>query len=95
MRLTAGTYYENSMDFCENCTAGRYTGSTGMVDCAPCSIGQYSEKDGASSCAYCESPLSSYGESSECTVSSHACSHVTFDLIALRCTKGLHHGSLL
>ena len=68
MRLVIGTYYDNHTKSCFNCTAGSYTGSTGMDECEVCSKGQYSAENGASSCAYCESPLSSYEGSTECKV---------------------------
>ena len=68
--LVIGTFYnvDGNVSSCSTCTAGKYTGSTGMLQCEPCSIGQYSNKSGASSCSYCVSPLSSYNAATECKV---------------------------
>ena len=70
MRLIIGKsfYFDGNVSFCSTCTAGKYTGSTGLAECEPCSIGQYSNKSGASSCSYCVSPLSSYNAATECKV---------------------------
>ena len=94
--MTAGTFEYDGGDTasCVNCTAGKYTGTTGMGECELCSIGQYAAEDRATSCAYCESPLSSYEGSAECKVTCHLF-RCTFRVSHFAVPPGLHQEVLL
>jgi hypothetical protein len=62
----AGSQPNAGDDGCEDCEAGRYSGTTSTDFCGDCAPGSYS-MSGASSCSTCEAGKSSAAQAATCT----------------------------